>query len=101
DVIQPPPSREPRGIAVKEVRMGRSGAGGVFPLRLRGQAVLLPGHYRQPLAILLRRVVGHGDGGPRAASPSLVRRAIGWGGARYGVGGSRVCAVAGGRTEER
>ena len=62
-------------VAFEEIRRGGSASGGIFPLSLGREAVAPAGLEGKPLAERLRRIVGHGDGGPVTHSPALVREA--------------------------
>ena len=75
------------GLVVAEEILGRgAGAAGVFPFRLRGQAVILPRLGTEPLAILVGRMMGHADGGIIILAHAEAHLDVGLGRTGDGVG---------------
>src|SRR5262249_12839681 len=74
------------GIVAKRIGRGGAGATGVFPLGFGGQAMELARFRAEPLAILVRRVLGHADGGVTVLAHAEAHFDIGLGGTCHSVG---------------
>ncbi len=74
--VPPPPLRVFCGITAEEVRTVPAAAGGVLPLGLGRQTIVLAGHLREPATILLRSVMRHRDGRTVTLPPPLIGRHV-------------------------
>src|SRR5262249_11185705 len=62
-LLEPGVFRQLAGIIPEEINRGGTGTTCVLPLRLGRQTIELAGFGTQPLAILIRRMLRHADGG--------------------------------------